>query len=52
MKELIAVRPKIYSYFMDDVKGIKRDKRRKKRVIKRIVKFNHYNDFNNKPILQ
>ena len=38
MKEFAALRPKIYSYLMDDCNSDKKVKGTKKRVIKRILK--------------
>ena len=44
MTEFAALRPKAYSYLMDDGNIDKNTKRTKKRVIKRILKFNDYKD--------
>ena len=50
MTEFVALRPKIYSYLMDDGNTDKKAKRTKKCVIKRILKFNDYKNclMNNK----
>ena len=40
--EFVALRPKTYSYLIDDCKEDKKAKGTKKRVIKRILKFNDY----------
>ena len=45
MTEYVALRPKIYSYLMDDVNNDKKAKGTKKCVIKRILRFNDYKDF-------
>ena len=42
MTEFVALRPKIYSYLMDDGNTDKKAKGTKKCVIKRILKFNDY----------
>ena len=42
MTEFVALRPKTYSYLMDDGSNDKKAKRTKKCVIKRILKFNDY----------
>ena len=42
MTEFAVVRPRTYSYLMDDGNNDKKDKGTKKRVIKRILKFNDY----------
>ena len=54
MTELVALRPKAYSYLTDDFKGDKKTNGTKKRVIKRRLKFNDYKDclLNNKVILK
>ena len=54
MTEFEAPRPKTYSYLMDDGNSDKRAKGKKKRVIKRILKFNDYKDcsLNNEIILK
>ena len=44
MTEFVALRPKTYSYLMDDVGVIKRLKKPEKCVIKRRLKFNDYKD--------
>ena len=44
MTEFAALRPKNYSYLMDDGNSDKRTKGTKKCVIKRILKFNDYKD--------
>ena len=44
MTESAALRPKTYSYLMDDGKSDKKAKGTKKCVIKRILKFNNYKD--------
>ena len=52
--EFVLLRPKTYSYLMDDDSGHQKVKWTKKSVIKRRLKFNDYKDclFNNKTILQ
>ena len=54
MAEFVALRPKTYSYLMDDGNSNKKAKRTKKCVIKWILKFNDYKNFllNNKIILK
>ena len=54
MKEFAAPRPKTYSYLMDDGNTDKKTKGTKKFVIKRILKFNDYNNciLNNEVILK
>ena len=54
IKEFIALRPKTYSYLMDDNSNKKKDKGTKKCVMKRILKFNDYKEclFKNKIILK
>ena len=54
MTEFVALRPKTYSYLMDDGNSSKKAKRTKKCVIKRILKFNDYKNvlLNNKIILK
>ena len=42
MTEFVALRPKTYSYLMDDGNTDKKAKGTKKCVIKRILKFNEY----------
>ena len=44
MTEVVALRPKTYSYLTDDCKEDKKAKVRKKCVIKRKFKFNDYKD--------
>ena len=44
MTEFVALRPKKYSYLMDDGGSNKRAKGTKKCVIKRRLKFNDYKD--------
>ena len=44
MTEFAALRPKIYSYLMNDGNSDKKAKGTKKCVIKRILKFNDYKD--------
>ena len=44
MTEFAALRPKIYSYLMDDDNSDKKGKGTKKCVIKRRLKFNDYKD--------
>ena len=54
MTEFVAVRPKTYSYLMDDSNSGKKAKGTKKCVIKRRLKFNDYKDclLNNEIILK
>ena len=54
MTEFAPLRPKTYSYLMDDYNSDKKAKETKKCVIKRIIEFNHdlYYLFNEKPTLQ
>ena len=54
MIEFVALRPKTYSYFMDDGSEHKRAKGTKKFVIKRKIKFKNYKDclLKNKLILK
>ena len=54
MTELAALRPKTYSYLIDDGKNDKKAKGTKKCVIKRRLKFNDYKDclLNNEIILK
>ena len=54
MIEFVAFRPKTYSYLMDDNRSKKKAKGTKKRVIKRMLKFNFHKDclLNNKIILK
>ena len=54
MKEFVELRTKTYAYLMDDDSEKKKAKGTKKCVIKRILKFNDYEDclFNNKIILK
>ena len=54
MKEFAAPRPKTYSYLMDDGNTDKKTEGTKKFVIKRILKFNDYNNciLNNEVILK
>ena len=54
MKEFVALRPKKYSYLMDDGKNDKKAKGRKKRFIKRGLKLNDYKDclLNNETVLK
>ena len=54
MTELVALRPKAYSYLLDDGWSDKKSKGTKKCVIKRILKFNDYKDFllNNEIVLK
>ena len=42
MTEFVELRPKIYSYLIDDGSNDKKRKGTKKCVIKRILKFNDY----------
>ena len=44
MAEFVALRPKTYSYLMDDGWSDKKAKGTRKCVIKRRLKFNHYKD--------
>ena len=54
MTEVIAIRPKTYSYLMDDGGSDKKAKRTKKCVIKQTLKFNNYKGWllNNEIILK
>ena len=54
MTEFAALRPKTYSYLMDDGNNDKKAKGTKKCVIKRGLKFSDYKDFllNNETILK
>ena len=54
MAEFLALRPKTYSYLMDDGGNDKKDKGTKKCVIKQRLKFNNYKDclLNNEIILK
>ena len=54
MIELVALRPKTYSYLMDDDSEAKKAKGTKKCVIKRMLKFPDYKDclLNNEIILK
>ena len=54
MTEFVALRPKTYSYLMDDGRSDKKAKGTKKCVIKRRLKFNNYKDclLNNEIILK
>ena len=54
IKEFAGLRAKTYAYLMDDDSEKKKAKGTKKCVIKRILKFNDYEDglFNNKIILK
>ena len=54
MTDFVALRPKTYSYLMDDGGGDKKAKGTKKCVIKRRLKFNDYKDclLNNKTALK
>ena len=45
MTEFVALRPKTYSYLMDDGNNDKKAKGTKKCVIKRTPKFNDYKDY-------
>ena len=47
MTTFLALRPNNYSYLMDDIDthAIKKAKRTKKYVIKRILKFNDYENY-------
>ena len=53
MTELVALRPKTYSYLTDDCEEDKKAKGTKKCVTKRILKFNDYKDclLNNQIVL-
>ena len=44
MTEFAALKPKTYSYLMDDVNSDKKAKGTQKCVIKRRLKFNNYKD--------
>ena len=44
MIEFVALRPKTYSYFMDDDSEAKKAKETKKCVIKRMLQFSDYKD--------
>ena len=44
MTEFVALRPKTYSYLIDDGESDKKAKGTKKCVIKRVLKFNDYKD--------
>ena len=54
MTEFVVLRPKICSYLMDDSSNAKKAKGTKKCIIKRILKFNDYNNclLNNEIILK
>ena len=54
MTEFVALRPKTYSYLMDDGNSNKKTKGTKKCIIKRRLKFNDYIDFllNNEIVLK
>ena len=54
MTEFTALRPKTYSYLMDDCNNDKKAKGTKKWAIKKILKFNYYKDclLNNEIILK
>ena len=54
MKEFCTLRPKTYSYLMDDDNEVKKSKGTKKCVIKRGLMFENYKDclFNDKIILK
>ena len=54
IKEFIALRPKTYSYLKDDDNNVEKAKGAKKCVIKRILKFNDYENclFQNEIILK
>ena len=54
MTEFAALRPKTYSYLMDDCNREEKAKGTKKCVIKKIIKFNDYKDclLNNEIILK
>ena len=45
MKECVGLRAKTYAYFMDDDNEKKKAKGSEKCVIKRIPKFNDYEDY-------
>ena len=45
MTEFVAMRPKIYSYLMDDHNSNKKAKGTKKCVIKRIIKIYNYKNY-------
>ena len=42
MTEFVALRPKTYSYLMDDSNSYKKERGTKKYVTKQILKFNGY----------
>ena len=44
MTEFAALKPKTYSYLMDDGKNDKKSKRNKEVCYKKILKFNYYKD--------
>ena len=44
INEFVALRPKAYLYLTDDDKNVKKAKGTKYCVIKRILKFDDYND--------
>ena len=52
--DFVALRPKAYSYLMDDGGSDKKAKRTKKCVIKRWLKYNYYKDYllNNEIVLK
>ena len=52
--EFVTLRPKTYSYLIDDGKGDKKAKGTKKCVIKKMIKFNYYKKclFNDEVILK
>ena len=54
MTEFVALRPKTYSYLMDDTHITKMAKGTKKFVTKRVLKYNDYKDclLNNEIILK
>ena len=54
MTEFVALRPKTYSYLMDDGWSDKKIKETKKSVIKRKLKFNDYKNclLNNEVVLK
>ena len=54
MTEFVALRPKTYSYLMDDVSEAKKSKGTKKCLIKKVLKFDYYKDclLDNKIILK
>ena len=54
MTEFVELRPKIYSYLIDDGSNDKKAKGTRKCVIKRILKFNDYKNclLNNNTILK